>query len=469
MRFFGSKLRESHNRKRDGQQHRPLTDASSGEEGAEVVVVRTDVTSPKSHGHQPVVKSKDPSLPTARVAVESNSAQANLLRQQQQQQLPTSPRTKPPIPSATTAVSTSRDKREGRSTGGLSPRSLRVMMTNTNTNSSSNTTTQQGNNARPILTTTSASASASTTPATAQQLRLPTSPKQANGNTIIGGGAKAKAPTSILHRKKHISPTIQANNAVVNTNNGKSLPLTPPKTTAGTATTAYDISPLPVSHNPRVRFMSSGSVASTSEASQVHLMAGAAGSVASSSAMSSSENNRDNVFDRVLHMVMAEENVRLNAMGMSRADPKSDVVRLVSSSAKKGPETKATVAAAAASVGGVGGGASRIIGPIDIDTGSTQIIVDKKLELDTSLDAEYHDVNDDNVPEERWAKLNDAALASGMQVLDFDSNSSSPQGSSDHSRLLQGGNTKAKKPGGNDPKRNGKSDTTRRVNDLASF
>ena len=166
-------------------------------------------------------------------------------------------------------------------------------------------------------------------------------------------------------------------------------------------------------------------------------------------------------------MVMAEENVRLNAMGMSRADPKSDVVKLVSSSAKKGPETKAAVAAAAASVGGVG--ASRIIGPIDIDTGSAQIIVDKKLELDTSLDAEYHDVNDDNVPEERWAKLNDAALASGMQVLDFDSNSSSPQGSSDHSRLLQGGNKKAKKPGGNDPKRNGKSDTTRRVNDLASF
>ena len=53
-------------------------------------------------------------------------------------------------------------------------------------------------------------------------------------------------------------------------------------------------------------------------------MAGGANSVASSSAMSSSDNRDNNVFDRVLHMVMAEENERLNAMGMNHVDPKSD-------------------------------------------------------------------------------------------------------------------------------------------------
>lgn len=73
-------------------------------------------------------------------------------------------------------------------------------------------------------------------------------------------------------------------------------------------------------NNPRVRFMSSGeSVASSIDASQVHLMAGGPGSVASSSAMSSVPG--ENVFDRVLHAVMAEENQRLNAMGMVATDP----------------------------------------------------------------------------------------------------------------------------------------------------
>ena len=60
----------------------------------------------------------------------------------------------------------------------------------------------------------------------------------------------------------------------------------------------------------RVRFASSGeSVTSESEASKVHMMAG---SYASSSAFSSS-------------LVMSEEDRRLAAMGMGRADPKSDV------------------------------------------------------------------------------------------------------------------------------------------------
>ena len=58
----------------------------------------------------------------------------------------------------------------------------------------------------------------------------------------------------------------------------------------------------------RVRFASSGeSVTSESEASKVHMMAG---SYASSSAFSSS-------------LVMSEEDRRLAAMGMGRADPKS--------------------------------------------------------------------------------------------------------------------------------------------------
>ena len=73
-------------------------------------------------------------------------------------------------------------------------------------------------------------------------------------------------------------------------------------------------------HRPnRVRFLSSNSsAASSSCASEVHLMAGPS-SVASSSAMSSSKGDAENVFDRVLHSVMAEEEDRLKAMGMSKA------------------------------------------------------------------------------------------------------------------------------------------------------
>ena len=76
----------------------------------------------------------------------------------------------------------------------------------------------------------------------------------------------------------------------------------------------------PEIHRPnRVRFLSSNSsAASSSCASEVHLMAGP-GSVASSSAMSSSKGDAENVFDRVLHSVMTEEDDRLKAMGMSKA------------------------------------------------------------------------------------------------------------------------------------------------------
>jgi len=85
--------------------------------------------------------------------------------------------------------------------------------------------------------------------------------------------------------------------------------------------------PGPVSANTCVQFMSSGeSVSSSIDPYQVHLMAGGPGSVASSSAMSSIPG--ENVFDCVLHAVMAEENQRLNAMGMvvTMTNPKDTYV-----------------------------------------------------------------------------------------------------------------------------------------------
>ncbi len=466
-----------------------------------------DVRNKKGPGQsQPVAKAKDPTLASPRLNLDS--IPNHLRRQQPQEQQPTSPRSQInglQLGANTAVVSPSRDQKEsrpssigiGRSTGGLSPRSLRTMLTNNSSSSSSST--QQGVTARPTTTT-----ATTTTTASSQQSHLSISPKQANGHTaIIGGGAKANAPPSILHRNKHFTPSTNANTNAAATNNhhhGQQLPLTPPKT--ATATASYDISPLPVSHNPRVRFMSSGSVASTSEASQVHLMAGAAGSVASSSAMSSADNNRDNVFDRVLHMVMAEEHERLNAMGMSRADPKSDVAKLSavsSSSAAKKAVVNTTTSSSANAENKVVAALPAPRGPIDVDTGA-QIIIDKTLELDTSMDVEYHDINDDGIPEERWTKLNDAALASGMQDLAF--HSSSPQGSdsstSPATHLRRGINNTMKgfpnqqregkktKPLDKDLKsnewvafdsntiegskrRHAKSDTTRRVNDLASF
>ena len=125
------------------------------------------------------------------------------------------------------------------------------------------------------------------------------------------GGGKA-APPSILHKKQQQEQQQQQQQYY------SGLPPSPAPTS----------NPIQLmnnggANNPRVRFMSSGeSVASSIDASQVHLMAGGPGSVASSSAMSSVPG--ENVFDRVLHAVMAEENQRLNAMGaLVATDPYS--------------------------------------------------------------------------------------------------------------------------------------------------
>lgn len=140
--------------------------------------------------------------------------------------------------------------------------------------------------------------------------------KQQQQYSAATNTAKPKKPVSILHKKQQ--PT---NNKDIET--ATNAPITqsdappPPKSTGLT----FALSQPPprnddTHYQNRVRFMSNGSVAST-EASQVHLMGlGGAGSVASSSAMSSSE-NRENVFERVFSQVMMEENERLNAMGMS--------------------------------------------------------------------------------------------------------------------------------------------------------
>jgi hypothetical protein len=403
MRFFGAKLRESHNKKRDGQQHHPLTAESTG--GGGDAEVRTDATTKKDRGQQQQA-AKDLTVRTEVLDINLQTKNNGL---QHIANAPLSRVKKETSPSNNSV---------GRSNGGLSPRSWRAMMTDSN-----NTNTQKGN---PL------------TVATAPELRLAISTSPCGGD---GVGTKVKAaPTSILLKKKHISPTISATNTALGRQQPPSIP----------PTTAYDISPppLPTNHNPpqRVRFMSAGSVAST-EASQVHLMAGAAGSVASSSAMSSAD-NRDNVFDRVLHMVMAEEHERLAAMGMSRADPKSDVAKHTSASQKRGlatieAKTKVTVTTA-------GDNLIERQGPIDLDTGGLingagrpGAHLNLPLELvDTGMDVEYHDRNDDGVDEERWTRLNEAALASGMQDLAVGQDSSSPTGSADsgQSRLRRGVN-----------------------------
>jgi hypothetical protein len=219
-------------------------------------------------------------------------------------------------------------------------------------------------------------------PPSAKQTEQATSPRHrstgcGSGGTAFpglrpagsGGGQKAaegKAqPPSILHKNKQPPPP--------------------------QPTFSLNIPPPPAS-NPRVRFLSAGeSVASSAEASQVHLMAGAAGSVASSSAMSSVPG--ENVFDRVLHAVMAEENQRLNAMGMARMDPKGDYAAAgVPSRADSPPPA-----------------------PIDMDTGLTI------LPPTAGMDMDYHDLNDDDVDEERWNQLNGGStLASGMRGLAMD-------------------------------------------------
>ncbi|KAL3806590.1 hypothetical protein ACHAXA_011192 [Cyclostephanos tholiformis] len=172
-----------------------------------------------------------------------------------------------------------------------------------------------------------------------------------------GGGGKAP-PASILHKSKQ-----------------------PPPPTLNI--------PPPPEHTTRVRFMSaSESVASSVEASQVHLMAGAAGSVASSSAMSSVPG--ENVFDRVLHAVMAEENQRLSAMGMTRLDPKNDYA------AARMPSN-----------------ARESLSPVPIHAG---------------MEMDYHDLDDDDVNEKRGT----STLAFGMKDLMVDGGGSSNTRSRPH-------------------------------------
>ena len=222
-------------------------------------------------------------------------------------------------------------------------------------------------------------------PPSAKQPEPATSPRHrstgSGGATSHGlrpsgsGGVKAEGkvqPPSILHKNKHPPP--------------------PP-----TPTFSLNI-PQPAASNPRVRFMSNGSVASSSEASQVHLMAGAAGSVASSSAMSSVPG--ENVFDRVLHAVMAEETQRLNAMGMARLGPKDDYAAARVPSRADSPPA-----------------------PFDIDTGLTLSPSAAGIEMDM----DYHDLNDDDVDEERWNQLNKGStLSFGMKGLAMDGGRGAP-------------------------------------------
>jgi hypothetical protein len=207
-----------------------------------------------------------------------------------------------------------------------------------------------------------------------------------SSDTARGGGGKAPPP-SILHKSKQPPP---------------------PKF-------SLNIPPLP-EQNPRVRFMSAGeSVASSFEASQVHLMAGAAGSVASSSAMSSVPG--ENVFDRVLHAVMAEENQRLSAMGMTRMDPKNDYAAARTPSTTDAP-----------------------LSPVDIDTGLMIAPTGAGMEMD------YHDLDDDDVDERRRS----STLAFGMKSLVVDGGGASNTRSSSHdysSAAVYAGSIGSKKSG----------------------
>mmetsp|Transcript_24958 Transcript_24958/g.52256 ORF Transcript_24958/g.52256 Transcript_24958/m.52256 type:complete len:517 (+) Transcript_24958:2-1552(+) len=283
-----------------------------------------------------------------------------------------------------------------------------------------------------------------TTPGTSPRRseKRPNSPRRNNAES---------SPASILHNRNTRNTT----------------------TTTPSASPTFNMSPQAAYNVRRVQFISSGSsVASQSTASGVHLMAGGANSVASSSAMSSSGDNHDNnVFDRVLHMVMAEENERLNAMGMSNADPKSDYPARAQQQQHKTTTTtfdrfsKADAAArqAVASVKEsacasyeddlglipprpgdlapldidtgleIGGSHEEAVGPIDMDTGmgvgahqhfaglhhhhhhhhhTAPFDIDSgsQIQYGEGGDCDYHDLNDDDVDEQQWEKLNDAAM-----------------------------------------------------------
>lgn len=206
--------------------------------------------------------------------------------------------------------------------------------------------------------------------------------------------AKSSRPRSILHT--HRAPTTTQPNYTMDgeTSNNEALPK---------------------NNNHRVQFLScNSSVTSTSSSSEVHLMAGP-GSVASSSAMSSSK-DAENVFDRVLHSVMTEEEDRLKAMGMGGAPPskantmspamyykstqssgmyfrgghnrsasQSSDEQTLSPRANKVP-VKPMIAAAAGQL-------------IDMDTG---------IEIDGSgggVECEYHYLNDDGIDAQKYNTL----------------------------------------------------------------
>lgn len=204
--------------------------------------------------------------------------------------------------------------------------------------------------------------------------------------------------------------------------------------------------PGPAHAASRVRFMSAELSVASTEASGVHLMAGGPNSVASSSAMSSSEGNRENVFDRVLNMVMAEEHERLNAMGFSYTpDPRSDAAARMKShrreaetmSKEEARRLSFVDAKAKAVVASVGNSeSSDELGlvppgrferaPIDIDTGlevgdpnEAPIDMDTGLEIAFGAgdDDEYQDLNDEGVDDGEWQRLQDRALADGVGGL----------------------------------------------------
>ena len=205
-----------------------------------------------------------------------------------------------------------------------------------------------------------------------------------------------KTPQSILHKNKHFAANDHS-----------------PMKTPVSASPVSDESTLtssPFQPNNRVRFMSSSSSA-VSETSEVHLMAGA--SVASSSAMSSSHGG-ENVFDKVLNMVMAEETERLNAMGMSRV-------------ASGNIPGRYGIYPAGSSEDDVSLGliSPNNLTPIDVDTG-LEIGADHTapIDIDTGLeiDFEYHDINDDEIDTVTWNMLNETANASKAGAVGFGEN-----------------------------------------------
>jgi len=261
------------------------------------------------------------------------------------------------------------------------------------------------------------------TPIIEKKEKTSTSPKKQQQQSTT-----KKAPVSILHKNRHTTAKQDAKPS-------DAIPTRSTGFTFASPPAPQDTSPY---HN-RVRFLSSGSAAST-EASQVHLMGLGGHSVASSSAMSSSADHpRENVFDRVLNMVMKEENVRLNAMGMSSygAAPESmhaNITPAASKAAAKKKQDRADAKAkkAIAKLGirssssknrdlGLSPPGRTDLAPIDMDTGlEIGANFDAPIDMDTGLEVQYHDLNDDDVDEERWQKLNDAAklsskLASGMK------------------------------------------------------